>query len=319
MNSLPSTGSCRGESDRFCRFRPIEDGRFRVAMEVTRRCNIACKHCFVPDGRKDPPLEQLLGLIDALKPLGCRKLILTGGEPLLRKDLEQIIRAAVDAGIGVDLNSNFVTLTERRASALVDAGLTEASISFYGDPAFHDDFVGLPGGYQRVVQACKLLRGRGLDVDVHGPLWAKNLDFAPMIFEECERLGIGSLTFFKVVGLQGDAEEQMFGPTRFDAKPDEYEQAEPKALWIVISELRDRQTLPVRTVGFVGHAEGECEQSCSILGLSSGLELSPCLLSRHRGGLAHAVTGKTLEDTLGILRREVSNGLWEPVCGGPAE
>lgn len=312
MSHAPPTGSVRDASDRACRFRPVTGGGFRAALEVTRRCNIACRHCFVPAERADPPLEQLRAIIAALAAAGCRKLLLTGGEPLLRDDLEEIIATAAGAGVGVDLNSNLVGLGSARAGALARAGLREVSTSFYGGRDFHDSFVRRRGGYDDAVRACGLLRERGVEVDLHGPLWAENLTFAAHTYDLAVAIGAGSLTFFNVVAPAGG----LFGGTRFGAKAEDFPPAEPAALARILGALRARGGLPVRTVGFRGGVSEECEQGCSIVGLTSDLSLSPCLLSRRREPGRRQTTDKSLAADLAALRREVAQGLWLPVCQG---
>ncbi len=320
MTIPASTGSIREGADRTCRFRPIEAGGFRVALEVTRRCNLACLHCFVPNEPRDPALPTLLGVLGALAGLGGRKVILTGGEPLLRADLEEIIRAAAGAGMGVDLNSNLLGLDDRRADALVEAGLGEASVSFYGDRDFHDRFVRRAGAFDEALAACHRLRERRVDLDVHGPVWAGNLGFAATIHDLACSMGAKSLTLFRVIGLAGTENGRVFAATRFGAHVDGFGSPPEDELRLAIQSLREKARLPVRTIGFWGDDVcRECEQGRSIVGLDSNLNLSPCLLSRRLEPLRRTVTQETLATTLGALRDEVRRGLWAPVCVPPRE
>jgi MoaA/NifB/PqqE/SkfB family radical SAM enzyme len=315
-----ATGSIREGADRTCRFRPIKGGGFRVALEVTRRCNLACLHCFVPNEPRDPALPRLLGLLRALAEFGGRKVILTGGEPLLRPDLEEIIRTAAGAGMGVDLNSNLLDLDDRRADALVAAGLGEASVSFYGDRGYHDRFVRRPGAFDDTLVACERLRDRGVDLDVHGPVWADNLAFAATIYDLARSMGAKSLTLFRVIGLAGTENGRAFAATRFGAHVDSFGSPPTDELRRTIQSLREKALLPVRTIGFWGDDVcRECEQGRSILGLDSNLSLSPCLLSRRLEPLRRTVTGETLGATLEVLRDEVRRGLWNAVCAPPGE
>jgi hypothetical protein len=308
------TGSVRESVDRMCRFRRIAGGGFRAALEITRRCNLACLHCFVPNKRQDPALPSLQEIIGELGRAGCRKVLLTGGEPLLRQDLEDIIRTATAAGLGVDLNSNLVDLSPQRADALVHAGLGEASVSFYGDADFHDQFVRKPGSYQSALRSCSLLRERGVDLDIHGPIWAGNLPFAELTYDMACRLGAGSLTFFKVIAPADTQGGRLLGGTRFGARARQFAPPDAGELFRVVRGLRDRGALPVRTIGFRGHRDEECEQGCSIVALTSDLSLSPCLLSRQRNPVPHQVNQATVQATLALLREEVAAGMWKPVC-----
>ena len=107
---------------------------------------------------------------------------------------------------------------------------------------------------------------------------------------------------------------RVFGATRFDTHSEQFAPPDLTELARVISRLRERGGLPVRTIGFWGRRDEECEQGCSIVGLTSDLSFSPCLLSRRRTPVQRSVSGETVSTTLSLLREEVRMGLWEPVC-----
>jgi MoaA/NifB/PqqE/SkfB family radical SAM enzyme len=85
--------SLRASDDRTCRFRRMAGDRTRCALEVMHRCNLAWPHCFVPRDREEPPAGELLPILRQLAGVRCRKVILSGGEPLVRLDLESLIGA----------------------------------------------------------------------------------------------------------------------------------------------------------------------------------------------------------------------------------
>jgi hypothetical protein len=277
---------------------------------------LACPHCFVPNEPAEPSWEALQQVLAGLQEAGCRKLILTGGEPLLRKDLVEIIRAATGCGIGADLNSNLVGLAPARADALVAAGLAEASVSLYGDQVFHDTFVRHAGAYESVLQACRLLRERGVALDFHGPVWAENLSHAEHVFDLAETVGGDSLTFFNTIAVREPAADRVLGEPRFGAAALPFHPPALDALAACVQRLRARQSIPVRTIGFWGCVACECEQGSSIVGLASDLQLSPCLLSRRRTPASPETADRPLPETLRLLREEVRQGLWRPACCG---
>ena len=306
MTRPAATGSLRDNSDRVCRFRPVSGGGFRAAVEVTRRCRLRCPHCFVPPQPLDLPPLATPWLMAELKRDGCQKILITGGEPLLRADLEEMVRAAAAAGIGVDLNSTLAGLTAERARALVEAGLTEASVSFYGDRAFHDAFVRKSGCYDAALSACLSLRALGVELDVHGPLWAENLCHAAHLFALAERIGAASLTFFRMVKPLN-----VGGAAWLSSFPDPGR----SAFAGILDELRMRASLPIRTVGFHQQEDESCEQACSIVGIDAALRLSPCLLSRSDSCEPAVIRQGGLGQALRLLRAEVQRGDWRPWCG----
>ncbi len=109
-----------------------------LRLSLTARCNLACPYC-LPDGHEPPgllTLGQRLRVIKATVALGVRSLRLTGGEPLLHRQLEELIRAVQPLrarGLGeIALTSNGVLLSAERARALRGAGLDRITISLDG-------------------------------------------------------------------------------------------------------------------------------------------------------------------------------------------
>jgi MoaA/NifB/PqqE/SkfB family radical SAM enzyme len=130
---------------------------------VTYRCNSRCETC---DLWRHPGMElspnESLALVDQIAEAGVRSLGLTGGEPLLREDLEPIVARAAQRGMGVRLNTNGWLLPERPA-LLTACREAEASvsISIEGPRHVHDAVRG-PGAFDRAVAGAAVVRERGL-------------------------------------------------------------------------------------------------------------------------------------------------------------
>lgn len=288
--------SLRTSDDRTCRFRRITGGGIRCALEVTHRCNLACPHCFVARDGQEAPLDELLAVARQLAGVGCRKVIVTGGEPLVRPDLEAIVAACAEQGCLVDLNSNLLALTAQRARALVGAGVREASVSLYGDEGVHDRFVECAGAFARAVRGIRLLRDLGLPVDVHCALGAHNATQMEYLAKLCAELGCASLTFFTTLA---PAASWRPGPGE----------------WASLAALRAGCPLPVRTIGTAEADPQECVMAEGIFGVTASLALKPCLLAEARGGGAYDLRWIGLADALMGLRAEVAQSSWVPVCG----
>ena len=87
-----------------------------ISWNLTRMCNLRCPHCYMEGGQKaenELTTEECLGLIGEMKALGTEMLILTGGEPLMRKDIYDIAKSASDQGIWVVMGTNGVLLTDQ--------------------------------------------------------------------------------------------------------------------------------------------------------------------------------------------------------------
>ena len=142
--------------------------------ECTLRCNLSCRHCGSDCQRKagvdDMPLEDFLGVLDDIggsaNPAKIT-LALTGGEPLVREDLEDCGRAFRERGFPWGMVTNGYDLTESRLAALVRAGLGSITISLDGLEDSHNWLRGRPDSFARAVEAIRhVTRVRGLVHDV---------------------------------------------------------------------------------------------------------------------------------------------------------
>ena len=115
---------------------------------VTRSCNLACKHC-----RAEAHLEPYEGelsnaeakaLIDTFPEVGTPIIIFTGGDPMMRPDVYELMRYATDKGLRCVMSPNGTLITPETAVLIREAGVKRCSISIDGpDAASHDDFRGV--------------------------------------------------------------------------------------------------------------------------------------------------------------------------------
>lgn len=132
-------------------------------MAVTGRCAYRCWHCSAADqaGASDPSLEQLRGVLAQLQDMGTSILGLTGGEPLLRADLEDLVAAIDDRSVSI-LYTSGMGLTRERAKGLASAGLFAAGISLdRTEAATFDAMRGHAGAWEAAVAAVDHFRSAG--------------------------------------------------------------------------------------------------------------------------------------------------------------
>ncbi|MFT7624785.1 MAG: MoaA/NifB/PqqE/SkfB family radical SAM enzyme [Myxococcota bacterium] len=126
-----------------------------VSIVVTNRCNYSCAYCDRWDGRGyDMTTTDIISMLDEMAAMGTRRLILTGGEPLVRRDIFDIINRAKTHGLRVNLNSNG-TLVPRFIDRL--QGLNGLTISLDGDRDVHDQIRG-EGAFDAVLDAVRAAR-----------------------------------------------------------------------------------------------------------------------------------------------------------------
>ncbi|HUW63109.1 MAG TPA: putative heme d1 biosynthesis radical SAM protein NirJ2 [Spirochaetia bacterium] len=142
-----------------------------VSWNTTNECNLTCRHCYRDAGVKKA--EELstaegLALIDEIARAGFKIMIFSGGEPLLREDILQLVQHAKSRGLIPVFGSNGTLLTGDLARRLKEAGAAAIGISLDSPRAgAHDDFRGMPGAWQGAVDGMMACREAGLPFQVH--------------------------------------------------------------------------------------------------------------------------------------------------------
>lgn len=131
-----------------------------VKIKLTWRCNLRCQMCNYWRQRRSNVLspELLRATIDELAELGCGKIHLSGGEPLLREDLFELIEAIVARGIQVNLTTNGTLLTPEKAERLVASGVKSISVSLDSPEARIHDRIRAKGAWKRTIKGLRHLR-----------------------------------------------------------------------------------------------------------------------------------------------------------------
>ena len=165
-----------------------------VHFEVTLRCNARCSFC---DYWKTDPSEkarELASYADAARFFNPMLVTFTGGEPTLRRDLEELVRA-VSAAVRlkyVTLITHGAMLTPERGQALWDAGINQLNISLDYLDGRHDVARGIPGLTERIFAAVDGLRARGIDnIRFNTVIKDDNLDQVLPIVRAAEEIGCG--------------------------------------------------------------------------------------------------------------------------------
>lgn len=151
-----------------------------VTVELTRRCPLSCRHCYLPEtrGRAKPAGElttlQWKKILAQLAEAGGLYLVFTGGEPLLRPDLAELCAYAKELRFDVRVFSSGSGLTARLAAEFKKAGISAFEISLYGRPALHDSVTGAGNSFRRSLASARLLKKAGLKVKIKTPLMRLN-------------------------------------------------------------------------------------------------------------------------------------------------
>ncbi|RRV13937.1 heme d1 biosynthesis radical SAM protein NirJ [Stutzerimonas xanthomarina] len=158
-----------------------------VIWNLLRRCNLTCKHCYATSAdsefRDELETAEAFKVIDDLHAAGVRVLILSGGEPLLRKDIFELSDYARDKGFFVALSTNGTLIDERNIEQIVAARYDYVGISIDGLEAVHDDWRQLKGSFAASMHAIDLCRQHDIRVGLRTTLTQNNYPQLPAILE----------------------------------------------------------------------------------------------------------------------------------------
>lgn len=175
-----------------------------VAWEVTRRCPLACKHCRA--GAADHAYEgelstaECLRVLDSLASFGRPMIIWTGGEPMYRSDILDLVRGATAHGLRSVMAPCGTLVTRDALSALKDAGVMACSFSLDGATASnHDAFRGVPGAFGNVTCAMEIAREIGMPFQVNVTVSRLNRAELPAIRDAAIARGARTLDLFFLV------------------------------------------------------------------------------------------------------------------------
>jgi AdoMet-dependent heme synthase len=215
MHNIPARGGLN-----------FDETPFLAIWEVTQSCDLACKHCRAAAQPIAHPDEltnaEGKALIDQIADMHVPIFVFTGGDPLKRKDVFELIRYAADKGVQVAVTPSATPLLTREAMfKLKEAGLVRLGISLDGStPEIHDAFRGLPGAYARTIQAIEWAKEAGIPVQVHSTISRHNVNDLDKLCALFEKLAIvmWNVFFLVPVGrgqlgdlLSGEEFENVFG------------------------------------------------------------------------------------------------------------
>jgi radical SAM protein with 4Fe4S-binding SPASM domain len=180
---------------------------FLLAINLTKRCNLACAHCYMDaetmqhGGENELTTEEVCGLLDDIAARSTETMVvLTGGEPLMRGDLEELVAHGTGRGLAMVVGTNGVALTDRRVQSLKAAGAMGAGISVDSlDPEKHDAFRGLPGAWEKTMQGIEACKRHDLSFQIHFSVTESNANEVPAMIDFARAAGARVLNVFFLV------------------------------------------------------------------------------------------------------------------------
>jgi radical SAM protein with 4Fe4S-binding SPASM domain len=192
-----------------------------MSYNVTRECNMKCSHCYINATEKkledELTTQEAKAVIDQIYQVSSPLLILSGGEPLLRKDIFELIEYGSKKGLKIGLGSNGYLIDDEVAKKLKEAGISTVSISIDSIiPAQHDEFRGVPGAWEKAVNACKALRKQGVLVQVNTTLTHDNYNQIDDIMTLAESIGVENFHLFFLVPTGRGVKIEDISPQKYE-------------------------------------------------------------------------------------------------------
>src|SRR5690349_5225973 len=227
-----------------------------LIAEVTHRCPLHCVYCSNPmqlaETRSELSTEEWISVFQQAGKLGMLHAHFTGGEPLARTDLTQLIAAARGAGLYTNLITSGIGLNEDRLQALVDAGLDHIQISFQDSREEAANWIAGAKAHAHKIELSKLIRKQKIAFTVNLVVHRQNLDHLEEMIAFIEQLNperveIAHTQYYgwalanraalmptreqleKAVKIVADAEQRLSGKMRIDSVVPDYYAQYPKA------------------------------------------------------------------------------------------
>lgn len=195
---------------------------FTIAWEVTRACAFACVHCRADAQPRRAPGELTTDegkqLIDRLTEFGRPILVFTGGDPMMRRDLFDLIAHADAAGLRCSLTPTATALpTPARLARARDAGVRRIALSLDApSPAVHDAFRRVPGSWDRTMTILRNAAAVGLSTQINTTVTADNVDLLPEMVRFVREVGAVQWSVFFLVPTGRGQQLRMLSPQRHE-------------------------------------------------------------------------------------------------------
>jgi len=194
-----------------------------ISWNVTNGCNMFCDHCYRDAASKfedELNTEEGKALLDEIAKAGFKIMIFSGGEPLMRPDIVELVKHATSLGLRPVFGTNGTLITPELARQLKEAGTMGVGISLDSlDPKKHDDFRRFPGAWEGAVRGIKNCKDAGLPFQIHTTVMDWNYDEVLKITDFAVELGAVAHHFFFLVptGRAVSIEEESLKAEQYEA------------------------------------------------------------------------------------------------------
>jgi len=286
-----------------------------IAWEVTRSCNLNCVHCRAAARFGPYPnelsTEDSFKFLDDVKSFSDPIIILTGGEPMMRKDIFDIAEHGTNIGLRMVMAPCGLLMTEENTKRMLEVGIKRLSFSIDGATAeSHDTFRGVKGAFNAVMKAIEMAKGAGMEFQVNTTITKHNLDELPRILDLVIKLGAVAHHPFLLVptGRGAELKDQEISPKDY----------EKTLTWFY--EMRDKVQIQFKPTCAPHYyrifRQKEKEKGKTVTPQTHGFDAMTkgCMGGQSFAFLSH--TGKVqicgfLEEECGDVRKEPFSRIWQ--------
>ena len=196
-----------------------------LAWEITRRCNLKCVHCrssseLEAKGHPDFSTEEGFRVLDDIASCASPVVVLSGGEPLLRKDVFELADYGAKKGLRMCLATNGTLVNQEICDKIKKAGIKMVSLSLDGASAdVHDNFRNVKGAFDGTINAAKLFKKNDIQFLINSSFTKRNQDEIPKIAKLAKELGSTAWYMFMIVptGRGEDIMEELISVEDYEA------------------------------------------------------------------------------------------------------
>ncbi len=174
-----------------------------VVWNITRNCNLKCVHCYNDSGTgktcNDATTPEAKAVLDDLAKFGVPSVLFSGGEPLMRHDLFELIGYAGDKGLRTVISTNGTLISKEAAKTIKDRGVSYVGISLDGIGEINDKFRGVDGAFQRAVEGIKNCQDAGVRIGLRLTLTKRNVEDLAALFDFLDANNIERACFYHLV------------------------------------------------------------------------------------------------------------------------
>jgi radical SAM protein with 4Fe4S-binding SPASM domain len=191
------------EGDRLRYRSDLKQARPIVVWNITRRCNLKCRHCYADSKNRFYPgevkKEEAFRILEDLAGAKIPVVLFSGGEPLLRTGIFELVAKARDLGLRPVLSTNGTMITSSTARALKKAGLAYAGVSLDGVGERNDFFRGVSGAYSKTLKGIRNAQDAGIKTGLRFTITRLNMTEIPAIFDLIDKENIVRACFYHLV------------------------------------------------------------------------------------------------------------------------